>query len=187
MRVFRLAHARGGGASGDIAGQAPHNIRRVRPQAHVAASLAVWALGPRAPWEAPLLAVAGNLPDFDRNVAKALGVRRRDHHRWVSHSLAGWGPATVLALRWSAERPWRGTVRRSVAALWLHLAMDTYADGLAWLWPLHRDKIGLFRKPPEIRDDGWRTPAPWHTNMGRIEAAIWAVVVGGLLSGRRVG
>ena len=61
----------------------------MRPQAHVAASLLVWSAA-RAPWwEAPVCALAGNLPDLDRTVAERLGVKRRDHHRWVSHSFAG--------------------------------------------------------------------------------------------------
>jgi hypothetical protein len=58
--------------------------------------------------------------------------------------------------------------------------MDSYADGLAWLWPLSEEKIGLFRKPAHIRDSGWTTPAPLDTNLGRIEAALWAAVVIGL-------
>ena len=147
----------------------------MRPQAHVAASLVIWRAGPAPAWEAPLLVVAGNLPDFDRNVARALGVRRRDHHRWVSHSFAGWAAPTWLALR-AARRGGRGPLRRATAALWVHLAMDTYADGIAWLWPVHRDKLGLFRQPAEIRDAGWRTPAPLHTNLGRIEALLWSAV-----------
>jgi hypothetical protein len=65
-----------------------------------------------------------------------------------------------------------------VAALWVHLLLDTYADGIAWLWPLHRDKIGLFRKPPDIKDDGWNTPAPADTNLGRVERAMWLGVAG---------
>ena len=149
----------------------------MRPQAHTAAGLAAWSAAGGPWWEAPLAALAGNLPDLDRSVAKRLGVKRRDHHRWVSHSFAGWAPVSALALRRSRSP----VVRRSVAAVWVHLAMDTYADGIAWLWPLHRDKLGLFRKPPEIRDDGWRTPAPVHTNLGRIEIVLWAVVAAGLL------
>lgn len=146
----------------------------MRPQAHVAASLAIWSTGPQALWEAPLCALCGNLPDLDRNVARALGVRRRDHHRWVSHSLLGWAPPTVLALRAARGRRHGPAIRRGVAALWAHLAMDTYADGLAWLWPLHRGKLGLFRQPERIRDAGWSTPAPLDTNLGRIEALLWA-------------
>ena len=146
----------------------------MRPQAHCAASLVVWSYGAGAAWEAPVCVVCGNLPDFDRDVAKALGVKRRDHHRWVSHSLLGWAPPSVAALALGSRHA--GAVRRGVCALWVHLLMDTYADGIAWLWPLHKDKIGLFRQPAEIRDDGWRTPAPLHTNLGRAEAAMWAAV-----------
>lgn len=149
----------------------------MRPQAHTAAGLALWSAAGGPWWEAPLAALAGNLPDLDRSVARRLGVARRDHHRWVSHSFAGWAPPTVAALRASRS----GAVRRSVASVWVHLLMDTYADGIAWLWPLHRDKLGLFRKPPEIRDSGWTTPAPLDTNLGRIELALWAVVAAGLL------
>ena len=145
----------------------------MRPQAHLAASLLVWSAGRGSPAELPVCLVAGNLPDFDRNVARALGVRRRDHHRWISHSFVGWFPPTA-AVAWRGRRGRsRGAVARGLASLWIHLLLDTYADGLAWLWPVRKDKIGLFRQPPEIKDDGWRTPAPLHTNLGRIEAALW--------------
>ena len=150
----------------------------MRPQAHCAASLALWSCS-RAPlWEAPVLVLMGNLPDLDRSVAKRLGVTRRDHHRWVSHSLAGWGPPTALLLH-ATPAP---AARRAAAALWGHLLLDTYADGIAWLWPLTERKIGMFRKPPEIQDDGWNTPAPLDTNMGRAEVTMWAATALGLLA-----
>ena len=145
----------------------------MRPQAHIAASLLIWSCGPRGLIEAPACALAGNLPDLDRSVARRLGVTRRDHHRWVSHSFVGWAPPTALVLRGTRRSRHRGAVRRGVLALWVHLLLDTYADGIAWLWPLHRDKIGLFRRPEAIRDDGWNTPAPLDTNLGRAEAAMW--------------
>jgi LexA-binding, inner membrane-associated putative hydrolase len=100
-------------------------------------------------------------------------VKRRDHHRWVSHSFAGWIGPTLLALALGRRH---GLVRRCVLALWIHLLLDTYADGIAWLWPLREDKIGLFRRPASIVDDGWKTPAPLDTELGRAEAAMWAVV-----------
>jgi hypothetical protein len=136
----------------------------------VAASLAIWSTGSRRGWEAPACAVAGNLPDFDRNVAKRLGVKGRAHHLWPSHSFIGWFPPTVVAARLGGRRP---AVRRLLACVWVHLLLDSYADGIAWLWPVHREKIGLFQKPEWIHDDGWRTPAPLSTNMGRLEAAFW--------------
>ena len=117
--------------------------------------------------------LAGHLPDLDRSVAKRLGVKRRDHHRWVSHSFAGWIGPTLLALALGRRRP---LVRRCVLALWVHLLLDTYADGIAWLWPWREDKIGLFRRAASIVDDGWNTPAPLDTELGQAEAAMWAAV-----------
>ena len=148
----------------------------MRPQAHTAAGLAVWSCARGPAWEAPLAALCANLPDLDRSVAKALGVERRDHHRWVSHSAVGWALPTLFALR-----RWRsGPGRRCVGAVWGHLVLDTYADGIAWRWPLSEEKVGLFRKPEEIVDRGWSTPAPADTNLGRIELALWALVALGL-------
>jgi hypothetical protein len=149
----------------------------VRPQAHTAASLLIWSSGPRHLAEAPVCALCGNLPDLDRGVARRLGVKRRDHHRWVSHSFIGWAPATALALSIAGRSRHAGAIRRGVVALWVHLLLDTYADGIAWLWPLHKDKIGLFQRPPEIHDDGWNTPAPLDTNLGRAEAAMWLALL----------
>jgi LexA-binding, inner membrane-associated putative hydrolase len=146
----------------------------VRPQAHCAASLLVWSAAPAPLHEAPLCVLAGNLPDFDRNVAKALGVRRRDHHRWISHSFVGWAPPTALALVAARGTRAEPAVRRATVSLWLHLVLDTYADGLAWLWPLSEEKIGLFRSDPGVVDRGWRTPAPRGGRMWRAEAAMWA-------------
>ncbi len=149
----------------------------MRPQAHTASALLIWSLGPRHLAEAPVTALCGNLPDLDRSVARQLGVKRRDHHRWVSHSFIGWIGPTALALRVARSSRHGGAIRRGVLAVWVHLALDTYADGIAWLWPLHKDKLGFFRRPPEIHDDGWNTPAPLHTNLGRAEAAMWLGVV----------
>jgi hypothetical protein len=147
----------------------------MRPQAHLASGLLVWSASRTAPLrELPLDALAANLPDLDRNVARALGVRRRDHHRWPSHSLAFWAPPTLLALR-------HGRLRRPAALVWVHLALDTYADGLAWLWPLETRKRGLFRRPPHLRDDGWNTPAPLDTELGRIELALWLATAAALV------
>jgi membrane-bound metal-dependent hydrolase YbcI (DUF457 family) len=145
----------------------------MRPQAHTAASLVLAAPGPQTLPEVALCLVCGHLPDFDRSVARRLGVTRRDHHRWVSHSFVGWFPLTVVALRAARGGRRAGRARRAAVSLWLHLALDTYADGIAWLWPLYKDKIGLFRKPPEIVDRGWQTPAPLSTELGRVELAMW--------------
>jgi len=139
----------------------------VRPQAHIASGLLLWGLSDAPAWEVPVAVAAANLPDFDRNVAKALGVQRRDHHRWVSHSFAGWiGPTLLLA------RSARG--RRIAAGVWVHLLLDTYHDGLAWRWPLSEEKVGLFRRPPGIRDKGWQTPWSWSFEAGKVEAGLWA-------------
>lgn len=140
----------------------------MRPQAHVASGLVVWSLADGPLWEAPVDVVAANLPDFDRTLAKWLGVEGRRHHTWPSHSALFWGPPTLLALT-------TGKGRRQMGLVWIHLVLDTYADGIVWLWPASKEKVGLFRKPPEIRDDGWNTPAPLSTELGKIELAMWAV------------
>ena len=66
------------------------------------------------------------------------------------------------------------SVALAVLALWVHLLLDTYADGIAWLWSWREDKIGLFRRAASIVDDGWNTPAPLDTELGKAEAAMWA-------------
>ena len=156
----------------------------MRPQAHVAASLALWGCSRAALWEAPVCVLCGNLPDLDRNIAKAAGLERRDHHRWVSHSFAGWFPVSAAALTLARGSRRAGTVRRGVGCVWVHLLLDTYADGLAWLWPLSVEKIGLFQGPPSRLDRGWRTPAPLHSRLGRAEAAMWGLFAAG--AARRV-
>lgn len=116
--------------------------------------------------------VAANLPDFDRSIAKRLNVQGRRHHTWPSHSALLWAAPTLVALR-------TGRARRQMGLVWIHLVMDTYADGIAWLWPLDKSKRGLFRKPESIHDDGWNTPAPLGTELGKIELAMWAVTAAG--------
>ena len=147
----------------------------MRPQAHTAASLVVCSPGPQTVPATALCLLCGHLPDFDRSVARRLGVRRRDHHRWVSHSFAGWCGPTAAVLWGSRGSRRAGLARRAAASLWVHLLLDTYADGIAWLWPVRKDKIGLFRRSPEIVDRGWQTPAPLHTELGRAELAMWAL------------
>ena len=127
-----------------------------------------------------MCAACGNLPDLDRTVARRLGVRRRDHHRWVSHSFVGWFGPTALAFGAARGSRHAGLVKRSLLSLWVHLLLDTYADGIAWRWPLSEEKIGLFRGPPTSEDRGWRTPAPLSGEMGRAEAAMWAAFALGL-------
>jgi LexA-binding, inner membrane-associated putative hydrolase len=144
-------------------------------------SLALWSAGRRPLWQAPLCLLAGHLPDLDRSVAKRLGVKRRDHHRWVSHSPAGWLPPSVLALAAARGRRHEGLVGLCVLSLWVHLLLDTWADGIAWRWPVSEEKVGLFRKPPWIVDRGWSTPAPLDTAPGRFEAGMWAAVALGVL------
>lgn len=141
--------------------------------------------GSRSLPEGAVCALAGNLPDFDRNLARALGVRRRDHHRWISHSFVGWLPPTLLALRVQGRGTRRRLVQRALACLWAHLLLDTYADGIAWLWPWHKEKIGCFRRDPAIKDRGWSTPASLTTELGRTEALLWASALLGLLVRRR--
>ena len=135
----------------------------------------VWSAGRRRLPELPVCLVCGHLPDFYRTVARWLGVRRRDHHRWISHSFVGWFPPTMVALGRSRGSRHGGLIRRGVLALWVHLLLDSYADGIAWLWPLREDKLGWFRRSPEITDHGWHTPAPLHTELGKAEAVMWAV------------
>ncbi len=151
----------------------------MRPQAHCAASLAIWSCG-GALREAPLCLLCGNLPDLDRSVAKAVGVKRRDHHRWVSHSLVGWLPPS-LALLAVSRRP---AAVRALVCLWGHLLLDTYADGIAWLWPASEEKIGLFRQDEGVVDAGWNTRVPLDSRLGRVEAAFWAAAAAGALFGR---
>ena len=140
----------------------------MRPQAHVASGLVVWGLSNAPLTEAPIDVLAANLPDFDRSIAKQLSVKGRRHHTWPSHSALFWTLPTVLSLA-------TGKGRRQMGLVWIHLVLDTYADGIAWLWPASRDKVGLFRKPPGIHDDGWKTPAPLSSELGKIELAMWAV------------
>ena len=147
----------------------------MRPQAHVASGLLVWSASPQRAWELPADLVAANLPDFDRSVAKRLGVEGRAHHTWVTHSFLGWAPPTALALALARRMRDPGPVHRAVALVWVHLLLDTYHHGIAWLWPLSKERVGLFRGPPGIRDDGWNTPAPLSTEAGKVEAAFWAL------------
>ena len=140
----------------------------MRPQAHVASGLVVWSLSDAPLLEAPVDVVAANLPDFDRSIAKRLSVKGRKHHTWPSHSAVFWVPPTLLAFK-------TGKGRRQMGLVWVHLVLDTYADGIAWRWPLDKEKVGLFRKPPEIHDDGWNTPAPLSSEIGKIDLAMWVV------------
>jgi hypothetical protein len=141
----------------------------MRPQAHVASGLLVWSALRRPVHEAPAYVLAANLPDLDRPVAAKLGVKGRRHHVWPSHSAVFWLVPSVLARRHPSL----------VACVWIHLVLDSWADGIVWLWPAHREKIGLFRKPASITDDGWDTPR-W----GRLEPAMWAAAGFALLRRR---
>ena len=131
----------------------------MRPQAHVASGRMVWSLSDGPLIEAPLDA-------SPRTFRTSIGPSRRASG--PSHSAVFWALPTLVALK-------TGKGRRQVGLVWIHLVMDTYADGIAWLWPVEHSKLGLFRKPPEIHDDGWNTPAPLSSELGKIELAMWVV------------
>ena len=86
--------------------------------------------------------MASVAPDLDLLYFYLLSDRQRVHHEFLPHLPLGWVPvlaaaAVVLAASGAGRTAWLGL---AIVALNLlgHLALDTTAGGIQWLWPFSR-------------------------------------------------
>jgi inner membrane protein len=89
--------------------------------------------------------MASVAPDLDLLYFYFLSDRQRVHHEYFPHLPLAWVPvlaaaAVVLAASRAGRTAWLGLV---IVALNLlgHLALDTTAGGIQWLWPFSRTEF----------------------------------------------
>jgi inner membrane protein len=99
--------------------------------------------------------LASVLPDFDMLYFYLVDNGRTLHHDYWTHLPAFWLFATGMsAVFFRIARlpvPWPA-VTALLAGVMLHLALDSIAGGIAWLYPFHRGKLALIEVPARY---GW--------------------------------
>ena len=100
--------------------------------------------------------VASILPDFDLAYFYLIDARRTLHHDYWTHIPAFWLAAFGLSALFfrlaRAPVPW-AALGLLLANVLLHLALDTLAGGIAWLYPWQAGRIVLLHIP--ARFDWW--------------------------------
>lgn len=113
--------------------------------AHLPAGYLATRLGPRVP-TSPFL-VGSVLPDLDLVLVYGFGIAQH-HHSFLTHRPALW--LGVLLLGMCLRLP--GVATLGCGAL-LHVALDSVAGQIAWLWPLSDVAVPLVDVP--ARYDLW--------------------------------
>jgi inner membrane protein len=102
---------------------------------------------------------ASVLPDLDLVYFFTLGRRQHVHHTYLPHLPAFWAAVlTAAALVLAVARPRYRWIACAVVGinLFLHLALDTVAGGVLWLWPASDASFVLAEVPARYR--------PWYLN-----------------------
>jgi inner membrane protein len=99
--------------------------------------------------------VASVLPDIDLLWFYLVDGRRTVHHAYVTHLPLFWIAVAVLVRIAARVLGWRGAgllIAVALANLLLHMALDSVAAGIWWLWPLAEVEVNLVRVPA---GQGW--------------------------------
>jgi inner membrane protein len=99
-------------------------------------------------WLLPLGLLAGLLPDVDLFYFYLVDGRQHLHHSCWTHLPVSWALLASLAavlVLW--ERRLCDAVRVFLSNILLHLALDTVAGGICWLYPLSARSVQLVSIP----------------------------------------
>jgi hypothetical protein len=143
------------------------------------------ALPPRPGLVATVLA-ASVLPDLDLAWFYLVDDRAFHHHRYWVHVPGFWALVAVVVLpplRLFAPRLFPYAVA-ALAAILLHLVLDSVAGSIMWLWPFS-DRLHALVEVPATRSH-WVLSFLTHWTV-LLELAIWAAAAAVLLGGRRPG
>ena len=118
--------------------------------AHLPAGYLLGRAMPRA-WLVMVAALVGAvLPDLDLIWFYLIDDRAFHHHRYWVHAPGFWLVVAAIAmplLRWRAPGLLI-TGGAFFASVFLHLALDTPAGSIMWLWPFETTLYALFEVPP---------------------------------------
>lgn len=121
----------------------------------------------------PVVLAASILPDLDLAWFYLVDNRAIHHHRYWVHIPAFWAMIAIVALptlRLAAPRllPYAGA---ALAAIFLHILLDSIAGDILWLWPFS-DRLYALTTVPATRSH-WLLSFMTHWTF-LLELAIWA-------------
>ena len=125
--------------------------------------------------------LASVAPDFDLLYYVTLDHRRHHHHEYWSHTPFWWlvlGAAALLLLRLAVPRRkralWFLGVLVVVSNALLHLALDSIADSIRWLYPVSTRALSLVGAPREHELWVWNFVCHW-TFAFEVLVVAWAI------------
>ncbi|MEM1389370.1 MAG: metal-dependent hydrolase [Pseudomonadota bacterium] len=123
--------------------------------------------------------LGGIAPDFDLIWFYFVDDRAFHHHRYWVHAPAFWAAAAlfVAPVLMFAPRHAQAIAVAFLAAIFVHLCLDSVTGGIMWLWPWSDRLISLIEVPPTRSHFLLSFLTHWTMVF---EAAIWvaALVVG---------
>jgi len=124
------------------------------------------------------------LPDFDLIWFYLIDNRAFHHHRYWVHAPGLWLALAAIALpllRWRAPGLlWPALA--FLAAIFIHLVLDSLAGSIMWLWPFETTLYALVEVP--ARRSHWLLSFLTHWTM-LAELAVWGAAIGLWLQDRR--
>ncbi len=123
------------------------------------------------PHALPVALVAAVFPDLDLLFFYLVDGRGFHHHHYWVHLPAFWLALGVVAVPLAARAGYGRQAALFVAVVFLHLALDTVAGGVAWLWPVD-DRLFTLAVVP-ARYGHWVLNFLFHWTF-LLELAVWA-------------
>ena len=124
----------------------------------------------------PAAVLGGVFPDFDMFWFYFIDNRAIHHHRYWVHVPGFWlllGAVLVPLIAWLG-RQWLPAALAFLAAVFVHIGLDSIAGGIMWLWPFSTQLHSLFEIP--ARYDQWVLNFIPHP-VFILELIIWAAAL----------
>lgn len=150
--------------------------------AHLPSGYVLWRSLPRVKWGMPAALAGAVFPDLDMLWFHFVDDRAFHHHYYWVHVPLFWlaVAAVVLPLVWRTV--WRGAALVFLAAVFLHLLLDTIAGGILWGAPVSDHLFALVEVPPTQGTWVWSFVLHWTF---LLEVAVWIAAMALILRRRR--
>lgn len=150
--------------------------------AHLPSGYVLWRSLPRVKWGMPAALAGAVFPDLDMIWFHFVDNRAFHHHYYWVHVPLFWlaVAAVVLPLVWRTV--WRGAALVFLAAVFLHLLLDTIAGGILWGAPVSDHLFALVEVPPTQGTWVWSFVLHWTF---LLEVAVWIAAMALILRRRR--
>ncbi|MCU9849586.1 metal-dependent hydrolase [Defluviimonas sp. WL0024] len=151
--------------------------------AHLPAGYVLARRWPRAaPGIVPAALVASVLPDTDLVFFYLVDDRAIHHHRYWVHVPAFWLAVAAIVLPLLRRSRYLPAALAFLAAIFLHLALDTIGGGILWLAPFSDRMVELVTVP--ATRSHWVASFVLHWTF-LLELGIWGTAIALFLKGRR--